>query len=100
MSGLSCGARAPERVDSVVAAHGLSRPVAYGILVPSWHMGSYFPERGIEPASPALQDGFLTTGPPGKSLSRVSSYPCGSFMSHCAFAHANSSTWNAFLLCF
>ena len=33
--------------------------VAYGILVP-WP--------GIEPASPALQGGFLTTGPPGKSF--------------------------------
>ena len=36
----------------------LSSPVACGILVP---------RPGIEPASPALQDGFFTTGPPGKS---------------------------------
>ena len=36
----------------------------------SHHMacGILFPRPGIEPASPALQDGFLTTGPPGKSL--------------------------------
>ena len=40
-------------------ARGLSCPVACGILVP---------RPGIEPASPALQDGFLTTGPPEKSL--------------------------------
>ena len=33
-------------------------PVACGILVP---------QPGIEPASPALEDRFLTTGPPGKS---------------------------------
>ena len=26
-----------------------------------------FPDPGIEPASPALVGGFLTTGPPGKS---------------------------------
>ena len=39
-------------------AHGLSCPVACGILVP---------RSVIEPASPALEGGFLTTGPPGKS---------------------------------
>ena len=55
----SCGARALERVGSVVAVRGLSCPAACRILVP---------QPGIEPASPALQDGFLTTGPPGKSL--------------------------------
>ena len=62
----SCGAWAPENVDSVVAAHGLSGcahglscPMACGILVPG---------PGMELASPALQGGFLTTGPPGKSL--------------------------------
>ena len=43
---------------SVVVAQGLSCPVAYGILVP---------RPGIEPVSPALEGGFLTTGPPGKS---------------------------------
>ena len=43
----------------VVAARGLSCPAAHGILVP---------RPGIEPASPALEGGFLTTGPPGKSL--------------------------------
>ena len=26
-----------------------------------------FPQPGIEPMAPALQGGFLTTGPPGKS---------------------------------
>ena len=37
--------------------HGLSCPAACGILVPRpW----------IEPTSPALEAGFLTTGPPGK----------------------------------
>ena len=44
---------------SLVDAHGLSCPVACGILVP---------RPGIEPASPALEGGFFTTGPPGKSL--------------------------------
>ena len=34
-------------------------PVAYGILVPL---------RGVEPLSPALKGGFLTTGPPGNAL--------------------------------
>ena len=39
--------------------HQFSYPPACGILVP-WP--------GIEPTSPALEGGFLTTGPPGKSL--------------------------------
>ena len=44
-------------------AHGLSScPVACGILVP---------QPGIEPASPALEGRFLTTGPPGKSLGHL-----------------------------
>ena len=70
----SCGVRAPghmgsvvcsmralslRRASSVVVAHGLSCPAACGILVP---------RLGIEPTSPALEGGFFTTGPPGKSL--------------------------------
>ena len=54
----SCGSRAPERVGSLVVARGLSCPVACGILVS---------RPGIKLVSPALQDQFLTTGPPGKS---------------------------------
>ena len=54
----SCGAQAPECVGSVVVAHGLSCPAACGILVP-WP--------GFDCVSPALESGFLTTGPPGKS---------------------------------
>ena len=38
--------------------HGLGFSVAYGILVP---------QPGVEPVSPALEGGFLTTGPQGKS---------------------------------
>ena len=44
--------------SSVVVAHGLSCPVACGILVP---------RPGIEHMSPALEGRFFTTGPPGKS---------------------------------
>ena len=44
---------------SVVGPCGLSCSEACGILV---H------QPGIEPAAPALQGGFFTTGPPGKSL--------------------------------
>ena len=58
MSFSSCGAWVPECVGSVVVACGLSCPVACGILVP-WP--------GMEPAFPALEGRFLTTGPPGKS---------------------------------
>ena len=42
-----------------------SCPMAHGILVP-W--------AGIEPASPALEGGFLTTGPPRKSVGDASLY--------------------------
>ena len=34
-------------------------------LVAPWHVES--PQTGIEPMSPALAGGFLTTGPSGKS---------------------------------
>ena len=54
-------------MGSVVVARGLSCPMACGFLVP-WP--------GIEPESPALQDGFLTTGPPGiLSISSCASWP-------------------------
>ena len=56
----SCGARVLECAGSVFAARRLSCPTACGILVP---------QRGIEPASTALEGRFLTTGPPGKSHS-------------------------------
>ena len=49
-----------QRMDSLVIVHRLSCSVAFGSLIP-WP--------GIEPVSPALQGGFLTAGPPGKSLS-------------------------------
>ena len=43
-------------VGSAVMVQGLSCSMAHGNL----------PRPGVEPASPALQGGFLTTGPPGK----------------------------------
>ena len=63
----SCSEQAAlEHVGSVVAVHGVSNwgvqlrcPVTRGILVP-WP--------GIESAPPAVEGRFLTTGPPGKSL--------------------------------
>ena len=45
-------------VGSVVVACRLSCPETSGILVP---------QTRIEPMSPTLEGGFLTTGPPGKS---------------------------------
>ena len=55
----SCGVQAQylRQTGSLVAVLGLSCPAACGILVP---------RQGIEPMSPALEGGFLTTGPPGK----------------------------------
>ena len=58
----SCDTWALECVGSVVVAHWLSCPAACGILVPC---------PGIEPTSPVLEGGFLTTGPPRKSLGFV-----------------------------
>ena len=55
----SCGTWAPGCVGSGIVVRGLSCPEACGILV--------F-RSGIQPASPALEGGFFTTGPPGKSL--------------------------------
>ena len=57
------GSRAPAlcslwHVSSTVGARGLSCPAACGIP---------FPRPGIKPASPALEGGLSTTGPPGKS---------------------------------
>ena len=54
----SCRVQALERAGSVVVVCRLSCPVACGISV-SWSR--------IESASPALEGGFFTTGPPGKS---------------------------------
>ena len=48
---------------SLVSVGGLSCPVAWGILVP---------QPGIKPLPLALEDGFLTTWPPGKSQKAVS----------------------------
>ena len=47
-----------QHTDLVVTVHVLSCSIACGILVP---------QPGIKPSSPALQDRFLTSGPPGKS---------------------------------
>ena len=52
----SFGARTVERAGSVVVARWLSCSAACGILVP---------QPGIEPASPALEGRFLTTGHQG-----------------------------------
>ena len=41
------------------------RPVA---LVAPGHVRSLFLDQGLNPRSPASQGGFLTPGPPGKSL--------------------------------
>ena len=68
----------------LVAAHGIFRCSARALLPCTsfslvWHAGLVasscgmacgilVPRPGIEPESPALEGGFLTTGPPGKSL--------------------------------
>ena len=54
---LHFGAQAP-----LAAAHSLSFPMACGILVPS---------PGIKPTSPAFENRFFTTAPPGKSPIKI-----------------------------
>ena len=49
-----------------VVVHGLSCPLACGILVP---------QRGIKPASSTLEGAFSITGPPGK-VPKLSSFYC------------------------
>ena len=70
MSGLSCGMRdlsSRPVGSSLVVVRGLSCPVACGILVPRTR---------IKPVSLALEGGFLTTGPPGKSQSPYFKVSC------------------------
>ena len=47
-----------QHVSSDVVGRGISGSIAHDVLVPG---------PGIEPVSPALTGGFLTTGPPEKS---------------------------------
>ena len=63
-SGMWASRRGPlEHTGSAAAARGLRFPTACGILVPQ-------PE--IKFMSPALEGGFSTTGPPGKSRFHLS----------------------------
>ena len=66
MLGLSCitedlwyGAQAPECMGPIIVVHRLNCPMTCGILVPRLK---------LEHAFPALEGGFLTTGPPGNYL--------------------------------
>ena len=86
MSGLSCSTRdlSLRRVDSLLWRAGFFLGVACGLqsaqaqwlrrwlscpVATKWDLsGILVPRPGIEPMSPALEGGFLTTGPPGKSL--------------------------------
>ena len=56
-------------MGSVVVAHGLK------LLRGTWDL----PGPGLEPVFPALTGGFLTTGPPGKSLE--------TFLDKCSFEY-------------
>ena len=55
-------------MGSVVAACGLSRISSCGPVAELLRSMWNFPELGVEPASPALAGGFLSTVPPGKPL--------------------------------
>ena len=63
-----CGAWALGARASVVLKRGLSSCATLAQLLRSmWDL----PGPGLEPMSPALAGGFLTTAPPGKSLNGV-----------------------------
>ena len=57
-------------IESGSRVHTHSPVAACGLLVAPWGIWDLNSWPGIEPTSPALQGGFLTTGPPGKSLTR------------------------------
>ena len=50
-----------------LVAQGLLYLWLEGLVAP-WHVGILIPLPGIKPISLALEDGFLTIGPPGKSF--------------------------------
>ena len=63
VASLCCGARALGAQASVVMARRLSSCGTRALLLRSmWDL----PGPGLEPVSPALAGGFLTTAPPGK----------------------------------
>ena len=66
----SCDVLAPGRMRSVVCGTWALLLRRAG-LIALWHVGILVPRPGIEPKSPALEGRFLTTGPPGKSLSNI-----------------------------
>ena len=80
-----CGPWAPECGGSVVAVGRLRCSAARGVFVS---------QPGIKPTSPALQGGFLTTGPPEKPLyfyfCRWSFEVLSLFCSHLSFAFQNN----------
>ena len=66
-----CGAHALGTWASVIAAHGLSSCDTWAqMLHGMWNL----PAPGIEPISPALAGGFLSTAPPGKSWICILTY--------------------------
>ena len=86
----------------LVVTHGLSNCEAWAQLPAAW--GILVPQAGIEPVSPTLEGGFLTTGPPGKTPIKFYNTDFCSFLgraiSSClrTFACAVLKTWNTFLL--
>ena len=62
-SSSTCDVQAPELLGSAVVTCGLSCPMAWGLSVPRTGICSR-----DQTCVPALEGGFLTTGPPGKSL--------------------------------
>ena len=66
-----------QHVGYFVAAHGLQL-WRVGLVAPR-HVGISVRRPGMEPASPALQGRFLTTGPPGKSPTMRILVPLSSF---------------------
>ena len=67
--GSSCGTSVSLLI-SLLVMHGFCSCSAWNYQnVAPQNVGLLIPWPGIEPASPALEGGFLTTGPLGKSLS-------------------------------
>ena len=50
----------------IIASWGILGCGPWTLVAPP-HVGPYFPNQGLNPVCPALQDRFLTTGPPARA---------------------------------
>ena len=62
-------------VPELVTIYDQNLVLSLFFFLAAWHVGSYFPNQGSNPCPLQWKYGVLTTGPPGKSLSRFLIWP-------------------------